>query len=444
MISLRQFLRNVDLAWNYVIFVLDKRSDFTMENMTVHDWATIAADKGMDGLRTFFALNFECVFQTASSKANQRRRKRRQRYSVLNIVSADRILTMMESMIKHGYAFTTMKTKLCGLIAVLQFLLRQINLRASTRIENAIGASQIMAIKDQINDYMRRIAPEVKVATIRNVDEDVLRQRNRYIDSKTFAAMAKHGLKLLREWTVFLQTHGKEYVESNRQLYNRAETTKLQYNKLQHGIKLYQDYMDLLVFCCFVSIPGQRRQVFQDLRMDQIKKEDDHYVIKLHKEKNTWVKIKKRKAVIERIVPLPTFLTSALDFWMSTARRDLASLLGYNLEPQHKFIISRSPTMTSGNFSNRFQKVAKALTGLRLSPLNVRKLRATFYIRDILKNAITDVQRDKAIEDYAEVVGNSRETLLKSYFLRSDRQRNEAAYRVVQQANEMMGLTNPN
>jgi hypothetical protein len=190
----------------------------------------------------------------------------------------------------------------------------------------------------------------------------------------------------------------------------------------------------------FCSIPTQRRQVLAGLANSDLVLVGDDYEIVIRAEKNTWTKVRRRQAGQGRTVPVPSRLTRAITFWKDHGRALYARLFGVRLAANPHFIISRSTTASFGRFSQRFTKVSIALSTLPLTPLAVRKLRATFYTRAVFRSSRTPAEREDAINAYADAIGNTAQTLMKSYVLTDSRERAGAVRRLVREANEMLGL----
>jgi hypothetical protein len=389
MISLKQFLGCLTNSFELTKYLLSKRNLTSTDNLSVRELKVIADDKRMQALRTFFAITNPELF----SKRKRKGRKRlAQPMSVAAVVNLANLEAYRDGMRSQGYRANTQRTQFFGLIGILEYVGRMIRAVAIPDLAERVRDSQVEAAKSTLRDYANSVAVDARADAAKNSNIDYCRSKNQYLPEMELKYMVLNATRLLDLLHTHVANQIKPWADMVAAVAESDGPEKQQMDLIHCAERRMQDFADVLAFAAFVSVPAQRRQIFAELTLTNLERRREQFFINVRHEKNSWTKLRRRNTTVERTIPLPTWITPALAYWLDQGRQFYMQLFKIDSRTTNLVFASRSESGSFGNFSSRFKKVAKALTTVALSPLAIRKLRATYFTKKVYEQSKTKQQ----------------------------------------------------
>ena len=220
----------------------------------------------------------------------------------------------------------------------------------------------------------------------------------------------------------------------------RLEITKWKSNSPSQAEKSQQSYdlEGLLLLLLLMVVPTQRRQVFVNALLSDLRLREKTFFLRIDvtKEKNALIASDRPLSSfggMHRWVPLREELTLLLQIWLDKGRKQLKSKPVKQRLCVHEFgslesgsealfLSAAGKPWVLGDFTDRIQRLSYLVCGRRLSPRMFRKLRATYFARSVDRGEVADSRADgeRLLETYARFEGHTTETLKRDYVLREE------------------------
>ena len=268
------------------------------------------------------------------------------------------------------------------------------------------------AIKMMLNQQCSALRPAAKADEGRAslLSENIA--RGTYIDPDRFELLGSKILNKLREQ--------KEFVNH---LVNRG---------ISRGLKRASfDFERTLVAALFVLIPTQRCKVITFAEVEDIAFNDNGGSLSIKIEKTSY-RLNNVQASIGGFVYFPPAIATYLGLWIDRFRRHLVGAMSGN----RLWIDMGGWPLISASSSRMVAHVTTSLVGARLTPLALRRLRATFWYESIMNSDSSDVAKRDRLEEYARACNQSLDIFLKYYVMACPDRKIEEHKRLTNAANE--------
>lgn len=272
---------------------------------------------------------------------------------------------------------------------------------------------------DIVSDWCRKIRPFQKAEMGRTTSIAYQQQLKQYLDFENFGRL---GLEICNWLDFFQRCIQKEPVGTSRWRRN------------------CMSFQKFLVCGLFVLIPTQRRsQIARVQTKDLGTISSDQVYINIGIEKNSFRKMGMRHSV-GRHVFVPPPLSRYLLLWKENLLPSLTEMEG-RINPSlwtlggkrddHQFC----DTLITG----WVRTSCKAICGLALTPLSIRRLRSTYAIQSIdAMDHLTPDQKPEKKMEYAFACGHTLETVMKHYVMKTAEQQVERSMLITHCVNENM------
>ena len=270
------------------------------------------------------------------------------------------------------------------------------------------------AIIEILSDQCRQLRPYAKADEGRAslLENNIL--RNTFLDIRRFEALGRTILAELEAKHLDLVSYSKRASNDNA-IKNTAF-----------------DFERLLVTGLFVLLPTQRAKIITEVDLADITFNKEGASIKITMEKTSYRRLGIRDAV-GRHIYVPMSVAQYLQLWVRRYRRCIAKPdSAYTLWLDR---VGKSPV--SNAVSRWVCKECSRISGANLTPLSIRRLRATYFVNSINNNSNLNIQSD-AVARYAAEVGQSVDIVYKYYVLKNPVDQIEASRCIADQSNEFI------
>ena len=192
------------------------------------------------------------------------------------------------------------------------------------------------------------------------------------------------------------------------------------------------DFERLLITGLFVLLPTQRAKVITEIDLADITFNKEGASIKITMEKTSYRRLGIRDAV-GRYIYVPMGVAQYLQLWVRRYRRYVA-----NPDSAYTLWLDRVGKSPVSNAISRWVcKESSRISGANLTPLSIRRLRATYFVSSIKNSSDVNIQSD-AVARYAAEVGQSVDIVYKYYVLKNPVDQIEASRSISDLSNEFI------
>ena len=191
-------------------------------------------------------------------------------------------------------------------------------------------------------------------------------------------------------------------------------------------------YMKTLITSLFVLVPTQRAKVITLMELDDISYIPNGASINLAMEKNSYRRLHIRD-VVGRHMAIPRSVSQYLQLWTQRYRRNLV----IDERIMAVWVDRKGRELTSQRTSNFVRSVCSKLSGADLTPLSLRRLRTTYFVKSVQDTMGNAVAADY-IAQYAAEVGQTAEILHKFYLIKDPADQVAASKLMADMSNEII------
>ena len=191
-------------------------------------------------------------------------------------------------------------------------------------------------------------------------------------------------------------------------------------------------YMRTLITSLFVLVPTQRAKVITLMELDDITYIPNGASVNLAMEKNSYRRLHIRD-VVGRHMAIPRSVSQYLQLWTQRYRRNLVvdeSIMAVWIDRKGRELASQTT-------SNIVRSVCSKLSGADLTPLSLRRLRTTYFVRAV-QETMGNVAAADYIAQYAAEVGQTTEILHKFYLIKDPADQVAASKQMADMSNEII------
>ena len=191
-------------------------------------------------------------------------------------------------------------------------------------------------------------------------------------------------------------------------------------------------YMKTLITCFFVLLPTQRAKIvtFMDIGDISFTKQGGSWSVTM--EKNSHLRLGISDAVGRHIYIHPS-LSQYIQLWTQRYRRYLMT----NEATMTMWIGRNGRQLESTSVSSFVRSVCKLLSGADLTPLSIRRLRTTYFVKGVQQAESKSIASD-LIAQYAVEVNQTPDILYKYYVIKNPEDQVAASRKVADLSNKLI------
>jgi hypothetical protein len=340
-------------------------------------------------------------------------------FDMEGIVPSMKLLTNMDHINKyvryvHGLVDYVPKTRLLKLEALKKAItwLKMCAFKEGCTYASPADIEPLNAILDVLNHECNLMRPYTKADEGRCSQESSHIATGTYLTREEFAGL---GCQIMKE------------LEKNDKL-----ISKYRKSRPEELFKATMEFEQLLLTSLFVMLPTQRSKLFWEAEVSDLTFIPEGASLAIYMEKSSYRRLG-IKAAVGRHIFIHKGVAIYLQKWVDQYRAVMAS----DKQVTSLFVNKIGKPLMSGLVSHWVKSICRRISGANLTPLSIRRLRATYFVESI-RELGDSVLEANLVAQYAAEVGQTPEILYQFYLIKKEKDLVNASRIVVDKANTLL------
>jgi hypothetical protein len=225
----------------------------------------------------------------------------------------------------------------------------------------------------------------------------------------------------------------KAWMSNNEDLDKKDKfISKYRNSRPKELFKATMEFEQLLLTSLFVMLPTQRSKLFWEADVSDVTFISEGASLAIYMEKSSYRRLG-IKAAVGRHIFIHMGVAIYLQKWVEHYRGVMAS----DKQVTSLFVNKIGKPLMSGMVSHWVKTICRGISGANLTPLSIRRLRATYFVESI-RELGDSVLEANLVAQYAAEVGQTPEILYQFYLIKKEKDLVNASRIVVDKANSML------